>query len=196
MESPVTASPRRSPLQRSTWRSARPDLSSRHSWQLVPAPNARSPSLHTSQEAPHWLFHAGLGEHMSPRDHFESASKYNGIVLGVGYAGFFGLWTIVKDQGHQYTKLHAIAALLIGFSLTFFVLWEVYCMFANTVTLSHPKTMGPARHRLVRFAHSSHDGFERVWPWVFGPTLIAGLGGISCLAWILVANVVGAFGIG
>lgn len=142
----------------------------------------------THQRALTWFTDEYTGRHMSPRDHFESASKYNGIVLGVGYAGFFGLWTIVKDQGHQYPKLHAIAALLIGFSLALFVLWEVYCMFVNTVANSHPRTMGPARHRLVRWAHACHDKFEKVWPWIFGPTLIAGLGGIGCLGWILFAN--------
>lgn len=135
-----------------------------------------------------WLLDEQSGKHMSQRDHFESATKYNGIVLGVGYAGFFGLWAIVKDQGHQYPKLHAWAALLIGFSLALFVLWEVYTMFVNTVYSMQSRTIGPEERPLLRWLYFCYDGMEKAWIPVFLLTLATGLGGLGCLSWILVDN--------
>jgi len=135
-----------------------------------------------------WFTDEHLGRHMSKRDHFEAAAKYNGIVLGVGYAGFFGLWSIVGQQASQSPRLHALAALLIAVSLSLFVLWEVYCMFLNTVTATHPKTMGATPTRFIRCVHFCYDGLENAWVPVFLLTVATGLGGIGSLAWLLVDN--------
>lgn len=140
-----------------------------------------------------WLTDEYQGKHMSQRDHFESSTKYNAIVLGVGYAGFFGLWSMVSHQGHEYPKLHALAALLIAASLTLFVLWEVYSMFINTVTLSRPRSLSPEPRRWLRGVHFCYDGLEKAWMPTFVVTLVTGLAGIGCLSWILIANVLKVF---
>lgn len=149
--------------------------------------------LKQHENALKWLADEHLGKHMSQRDYFESATKYNSIVLGVGYAGFFGLWSMVRDQAFQYPRFHALAALLIGVSLALFVLWEVYCMFLNTVATTHPRSRTSESKRWLQCVYFCRDRIERVWIPVFLFTLLSGIGGLSCLGWILVSDLLRAF---
>lgn len=127
---------------------------------------------------------------MTARDHYEAAAKYNGIVLTVGYAGFFGLWSMVKDMGIQFPKLHAIAALCMGFSLFIFVLWEVFTMVVNTIGTAYPirpgEEIGFFRRRMV----DAGEALPKLWAWQFIPALFLGLAGIGLMSWVLIANVV------
>ena len=65
---------------------------------------------------------------------FGQAQAYTNVVLAAGYAGFFGIWSFVKDDLSPGTMF--ISAFLITISLGLFVLWEVIGMYARNQILT------------------------------------------------------------
>ncbi len=54
---------------------------------------------------------------------FDKAANYNNIVLTFGYAGFFAIWTFVKDAMHPWDM--QLIAMLLGISLLVFISWTL-----------------------------------------------------------------------
>lgn len=123
----------------------------------------------------------------------ESLSKYNSIVVGVGYAGFFGLWSMVREQQPTAPQLHALAALFMAASLAVFVFWEVITMWARTAEASFAKHGQSKQTAAWRLGHWINERQMAVWPWQFGFTLVTGLAGMGMLVWSMVRQVVVAF---
>lgn len=68
---------------------------------------------------------------------FDKAATYNNIVLSFGYAGFFAIWTLVKDEMHPWDM--QLIAVLLGLSLLVFITWTMTVALwnvKNTVQLS------------------------------------------------------------
>lgn len=57
---------------------------------------------------------------------FDKAQAYTTLIFTLGYAGFFTLWNNTKDR--LPTRVTALAAILVLFSLLVFLAWEVYLM--------------------------------------------------------------------
>lgn len=111
----------------------------------------------------------------------ESTTRYNSIVVGIGYAGFFGLWSMVRDQNPESQALHALAALFMIVSLIVFVFWEVATMWARTVVVAYQRSVDLMETRTWSLAKWVQEREMRVWPWQFGIALLTGLMGICLL---------------
>lgn len=57
---------------------------------------------------------------------YDRTHTYNSIILVIGYAGFFGLWTLIKD--HISSRQALWGALLISISLIALIFFETYKM--------------------------------------------------------------------
>ncbi len=57
---------------------------------------------------------------------YDRSHTYNSIILVIGYAGFFGLWTLIKDYITDWQALWA--AFLISISLVALIFFETYKM--------------------------------------------------------------------
>ena len=57
---------------------------------------------------------------------FEYAKSYTNIVVALGYAGFFAVWNLTKEQLSD--LIINISATLISISLLSFIIWEVGVM--------------------------------------------------------------------
>ena len=93
----------------------------------------------------------------------EQLKNYNSVVLAIGYAGFFGVWSFL--QGFLPEKAHVLAAILVASSLIIFVFWEV----CSTLVLSHStirheeqreRNENQTESSLARFIHKA---FLPVW---------------------------------
>ncbi|HEU4457782.1 MAG TPA: hypothetical protein VFR90_01505 [Methylibium sp.] len=118
-------------------------------------------------------------------------TSYSAIIIGVGYAGFFALWSLVKD--YPYPKLHAVAGILIGVSLLFYVGWEIGHMIYRVLQLnsiSHDfretPPIDPLKALGDRLNAIDQRGFK-VWPWALIPSVVTGLlgGGILLAIFVL-----------
>ena len=128
----------------------------------------------------------------APGENLDRALAYNNVVLTVGYAGFFALWSIVKEM--EWPRTHAVAGLLIAFSLVFFVGWEVLRMYLQANYLR-----GKIQDREAGKFDNLRDGEIRkdptgwlmmVWPYVFYITVGFGVVGIGMMLWVLVARAI------
>jgi hypothetical protein len=61
---------------------------------------------------------------------FDKAATYNNIVVTLGFAGFLALWSGVREFLHPIDAV--LVAILLGFSLFLFVLWNVVSSFVNS----------------------------------------------------------------
>lgn len=112
-------------------------------------------------------------------DPHEQANRYNAVILGIGYAGFFALWNQVG--GVDSPKLHAVAGFLIGVSLFLFVALEVLAMF-NTARVLHRK----------KPLYSEETG-RRFWYWSFCGSVATAVVAALCVFAILVQKLAMAF---
>lgn len=70
-------------------------------------------------------------EKIDPR--VEKAKSYNQIVISLGYGGFFAVWGFMRNLIDPQVQMDA--ALLMTLSVSFFVLNEVWNMFANSIDI-------------------------------------------------------------
>lgn len=123
------------------------------------------------------------------RAYYEGVSRYSSVVLGIGYAGFFGLWSLLSEASHHFPKLHAVAALSMGISLMVFVLWEVFNMITSVIALqARSNRIGPDSW-FARKMTSWHDATPKLWKWQIVPAVLSALVGAACLASALFYNV-------
>lgn len=122
------------------------------------------------------------------RSGLQELSQYNNIVMTVGYAGFFGLWSLVKELQPEWPSSFAMAALCMAISLMVFVLWEVGTMGARTVCHSSPTDFVGADHWLRRGSQSLLHWLDKAWPIQYLAAVAAGLAGYLCLVVVLIAQ--------
>ena len=124
---------------------------------------------------------------------YSKAGAYTNMVLGLGYAGFFGLWALTKEYLTNDQVLWA--ALLMLISLLTFILFEVYKSFYTSKSL-----LGMARamsdpqnfHQKILQWESENQTktirFGMIWSSVFWVTVITGIGGALILMYAFIVN--------
>ena len=114
---------------------------------------------------------------------FDKAANYNNFVLSLGYAGFFAIWTFVKDQIPDFDEV--LSAFLLGLSLFIFIFWTLL----NSIFLAfHVRRIAfvlarqyPTRLEKIEAlkaaeleSHAVTASIYKIWPFVF--TLAAATG--------------------
>lgn len=113
-------------------------------------------------------------------ENFRQAQSYSNVVIGIGYAGFFALWSMVRPD--ITVQAHAAAALLVGFSLVVFVAWEVYQMTTMALTSKRIEVrMQSSEGFMAAEIDAIGNGLQvrlaKCWPVVLAFTVIpAGIG--------------------
>lgn len=124
---------------------------------------------------------------------YSKAGAYTNMVLGLGYAGFFGLWALTKEY---LTNIQVLwSALLMAISLLIFILFEVYKNFHISQSLlglesavSDPQNF---RQKISRWKSESHVKtirFGKIWSSVFWATVATGMGGALILIYAFIVN--------
>ena len=132
---------------------------------------------------------------------YEKAATYTNLILVVGYAGFFGLWSLTRLYLSKPQAL--LAASLMLLSLAIFVFFEVYKgAITSMATQRRSKTLfdGSSKPDAQTFieniqhleAENLKDSLRlsRVWPWTFEAAVIFGFAGIAVLLFSLVSGLV------
>ena len=127
----------------------------------------------------------------------KSAAYTNGVVV-VGYAAFFGLWTLTKQYLDR--DLALWAALLILTSATVFVFFEVYKMVFTQGVLQPQQQLlrrglpGASATALLRelqrmgtVAETKLSTLMRLWYVVMVVTVTSALGGVGIIGYAFVA---------
>lgn len=135
---------------------------------------------------------------------FDKSKSYNTVLLSVGYAGFFAIWTQISAQ---MTALeNAWAGLLLGVSLFVFVIWTLLISLALTKHVAaRAKTISEiseneklGQQEVLDAIQNANSGFSKlslalqaVWPLVFGFTSLTGIAAGGILLLVLVETVCG-----
>jgi hypothetical protein len=125
---------------------------------------------------------------------YDKAVAYTNLLIAAGFAGYFGTWSLVRQF---LTKRQALlAALLVLFSLAFFVFFEIWKGVVTGVATQrrarvlfdedgHEET-DPERFiaKLREFENANTlDALRlsKVWPWTWGASVVFGLAGFAVL---------------
>jgi hypothetical protein len=139
----------------------------------------------------------------------ERAKQYTTVVITLGYAGMFGIWSFCS--GVVPKNVHAATGILGGISLLLFIIFEIvkmYAMQAIAVKLlnaigdfSQPVDPATAAAMLMtrveqqRLAQRDNQKLMRrlllVWPYFFWPTIATGFGAMFLLLYNLAASLSG-----
>lgn len=65
---------------------------------------------------------------------FDKSQAYMNFVVTLGYAGFFGIWNLVKGFMHPWDM--KLVAILLGVSLLVFIAWTLIAMVAGSSSVS------------------------------------------------------------
>lgn len=122
------------------------------------------------------------------RPQYEEAEVYNSKVMTVGYAGFFGLWSLVKDLQFDWQQLFNLAGLLGLVSLAVFVFWEVMTMGVRVVIISPSHAFGGPTGFKRRLAAWVDRWLNTLWGAQFLIAMIFGLAACGCLGFVLASN--------
>ena len=126
---------------------------------------------------------------------YSKAGAYTNMVLGLGYAGFFGLWALTKEYLTNGQVLWS--ALLIAISLFTFILFEVYKSFYLSQSLlglqkavSDPPNF---RQKMLQWQSESNEKvitYGKIWFSVFWVTVVTGIGGALILIYAFIIALV------
>jgi hypothetical protein len=126
---------------------------------------------------------------------FGHAQAYTNVVLSVGYAGFFAIWSFLKPDLSKGETLWS--ALLVSVSLTVFILWEVYQSFYRSrsimslaETVKDPSRFEVAIDRYRREENSRVISLKRVWVVAFLLTVVTGFGGTLILIYAFIRSLI------
>jgi|GEM_PF-1243133 len=117
---------------------------------------------------------------------FTRARDYTNLLLGAGYAGFFGLWGLTKASLTPLTVF--LSGALISLSLASFIAWELYNVWFNSrssfrlgAAVSDPDRL---RHEILSHNQESQRRIARlavIHPKVFAFTIATGFGAMATL---------------
>lgn len=134
------------------------------------------------------------------RETYASASGYVNVIMGVGYAGYFGLWALTKD--HLSAKASAASAIFLSISLITFVSWEVYRMLSTAMLIRSMEdalanddrdggglvTSAADRVRTVVSQHNAR--VLRHWAFALAASIVPAVIGVGFLVWALAERLV------
>ena len=118
---------------------------------------------------------------------FDKAAAYNNVVSTLGYAGFFGIWTIVAPS--LQASANAFVALMLGFSLAVFV-WSTistsirlafnsrrFAIIAGSDFKTHDEEIQAHRNAEDKINRANLIA-QKQWPYIFSasilPAVVAG----------------------
>ena len=123
---------------------------------------------------------------------FDKATNYTKVVLGLGYGGFFALWSGTRQ--HLPPRAVMLSALLIGISLTLYIAFEVLQTgLTSYVSIGFSKLANStgagvelAIERFQRGIQRNNRVLGYAWFIAYPGALLAGLAGIGILiaAWV------------
>ena len=125
------------------------------------------------------------------RQSFQKAEAYSKTIIGVGYVGLFAIWSFVKD--HLSHRAVLWTALLAGFSLIVFIVWEIWLMIwrtrlqdrFNLAIKDRPADPTKAINDYVEQMRNDEIRGARVWKVILILTVVPGF----AAAFILICNV-------
>lgn len=119
------------------------------------------------------------------------AQAYTTVVLLAGYAGFFAVWTFLKQDLSKEQVFSS--GLLIALSLSSYIIWEVYQSFYRSRTLLglNKAIQNPDNFEILLAAHKKNEqerliSFGRVWVFVFWFTVSTGFSAVSILIYAFI----------
>ena len=128
----------------------------------------------------------------------DRAVAYTNLVMTVGYAGVFGLWTLTREYLTSRQTLWTAVFLLV--SLSAFVLFEVWKAF---LTGMHSRRLAIMRSSYASGTHAKLQKLEdditrdqlllaRWWIWIWGISVVFGIASISLLLFSLICGLASA----
>ena len=122
---------------------------------------------------------------------FGHAQAYTSVVLLAGYAGFFAIWSFLKND---LSKVQTFSSgLLIALSLSSYIIWEVYQSFYRSRSLlglataiEHPENLEELLAEYRRLERDRVIWLGRVWIFVFGLTVLTGFSAAGILMWAFI----------
>ena len=125
---------------------------------------------------------------------FDKASTYTKLIMGLGYGGFFVVWSGTKP--HLSPKLLVISALLVTVSLVLYIIFEVcqtmvvsYLSIEFTNTVNKPSADVAEALRIYKNKASRFTTpLLLMWKIVFPVSVLMGLAGIGILIYAFVAS--------
>ena len=112
------------------------------------------------------------------KQEYEDGTKYTQLVLGLGYAAFFTIWSGTRDQ---LTKIQVVSSAgLMTISLVAYVVFEVQQMILRTTRLrrltdaiaANPAAIGNALQQFNTWEISSYKKAIRFWSVILYPTIV------------------------
>ena len=129
---------------------------------------------------------------------YSQANAYTNLILGAGYAGFFGVWTFTRDQLNASQVFWS--AILVTISLVSFVAFEVYKnLYISRGLLSLNLTIQDEQQiaaNLLRWREDQRDReitFGRVWASTCWISILSGFGGGLVLLYSFVRGLLGVY---
>ena len=125
---------------------------------------------------------------------FDKASTYTKLIMGLGYGGFFVVWSGTKT--HLSPKLLVISALLVTVSLVLYIIFEVcqmavlsYLSIEFTNTVNKPSAeVSDALQTYRTKAMRLNTRLGSIWKFMFPVSVLTGLAGAGILIYAFVAS--------
>jgi Sec-independent protein secretion pathway component TatC len=137
--------------------------------------------MQENENADYQEFLDKLAEYFSRQ--FESSMYYTNIIIGGGYAAFFGVWGIIKDLLTNFDKVYSV--LFMSASLLLFIIWEIIKMIYSSISFNK---IGKALQKTsdtffqkMKQQEKTELFMMQLWPWFLIPTIVSGIVGIYFL---------------
>jgi hypothetical protein len=113
--------------------------------------------------------------------------SYTNIVLGLGYAGFFAMWSVVDKYIPPWA--HALSGMLMSLSLAVFIGWEVNRMIHSAVEFrALQKKLQGSVNQITLLQQTMQKIDARtgmLWPFVLIPCIVLAAGSGLLVLWCL-----------
>ncbi len=126
--------------------------------------------------------------------HYENAKSYTNLIIAVAYGVFFSLWNTLR--GDINGKFYDFGGLLVGISVLFFVLWEVFQMtylaihqrrLYKKIGNINPQNIVQADAEITKENERVQTHFASVWIWALIFILLPGLSGVGIFLFTFVS---------
>lgn len=118
---------------------------------------------------------------------YDKASAYTTLILGVGYTGYFTLWSSFSEKMPE--PLRAVSGGAMIFSLSVFIFWEVFKMFvASRQTQRYAQLLLKSgddyldeEMKVVNWENRTNKGLQAAWHYVQIATILPALPALGIL---------------
>lgn len=137
--------------------------------------------------------HVAAVVQLAERENSHSHS-YANVVIGLGYAGFYGLWNLVEK--FPYPGVRAFAGLSVAISLVVFVAWEVFKMtycalkYQAVNKALAASNQSQAADAWERATTKINDAVNCLWLWQLVPAVLFAALGAGALLYIFAAEMI------